>query len=90
MPVLTIALTAFTGGVASAVLGWLDSHEPFHARKLTASVVRALFAGGIFALGYQFKDGVSNIDLIYAFLAGAGVDVLGNRIAGAIRNRGSE
>jgi len=82
--VLFIALLACTGGIVSALLGWLDSGEPFAPRKFMASVVRALIAGILFAVGYTLVDGISILDLFAAFLGGAGIDVLGNRISGSI------
>uniref|UniRef100_A0A6M3K3A2 Uncharacterized protein n=1 Tax=viral metagenome TaxID=1070528 RepID=A0A6M3K3A2_9ZZZZ len=85
MEILYVASAAFGGGIASAIMGWLDSGEVFIARKFTASIIRALVAGGVFAVGYTLIGGVTVMDIIIAFVAGAGVDVLGNRIAGSIR-----
>ena len=86
--VLYIALLACAGGIASALLGWLDSGEAFVPRKFMASVVRALVAGVVFAVGYSFAtNGISILDLFAAFLGGAGIDVLGNRISGSIVHR---
>ena len=82
--VLLIALLAFTGGIVSSLLGWLDSREAFVPRKFVASVVRALIAGILFTIGYSFANGISILDLFAAFLGGAGIDVLGNRISGSI------
>ena len=85
MNIIWIGALAFVGGTTSAVLGWLDSKEPFEVRKFTASIIRALVAGVVFAVGYSFTNGLSPIDLGIAFCGGAGVDVLGNRISGAIK-----
>ncbi len=85
MGVLYIALSAFSGGIASAVMGWLDSGEFFEGRKFMASVIRALVAGGVFALGYQLSGNVNIVNIIAAFVGGAGVDALGNRLSGAIK-----
>ena len=85
--VLLVALLACAGGVVSALLGWLNSGEAFVPRKFIASVIRALIAGVAFAVGYSFADGISILDLFAAFLGGAGIDVLGNRIAGSIITR---
>jgi hypothetical protein len=82
MDMLYIALAALLGGLVAALLGWLESGEPFSPRKFGGSVIRALIAGIIFAAGYQLSHGwVTVLDLFYAFLGGAGVDVLGNRVA---------
>jgi drug/metabolite transporter (DMT)-like permease len=83
---LYIALVALLGGLVAAFLGWLESGEPFDPRKFGGSGIRALVAGIIFAVGYQFSDSVTLLDLFYAFLGGAGVDVLGNRISGKFGN----
>ena len=85
MGILYVALAAFGGGIASAVMGWLDSGEVFEGRKFSSSVIRALVAGGVFAIGYTLVGGVTILDIFIAFVAGAGVDVLGNRVAGSIR-----
>ena len=83
---LYIALAALLGGLINALLGWLDSGETFEPRKFGSSAIRALFAGVIFAAGYQVAGSVGILDLLYAFLGGAGVDVLGNRITGSLGN----
>ena len=83
---LYIALVALLGGLVAALLGWLECSEPFNPRKFGGSAVRALIAGIIFAVGYHLSGPVDVLDLFYAFLGGAGVDVLGNRIAGKFGN----
>lgn len=83
---LYISIAAVMGGVVVALLGWLESSEPFNIRKFGGSVIRALIAGAIFAAGYEMSDAAGWRDLFYAFLAGAGVDVIGNRIAGKFGN----
>jgi hypothetical protein len=76
-----VALLALAGGLCAALLGWLESGEPFDPRKFGGSVIRALIAAAVFAAGYQLSHGwLTVLDLFYAFLGGAGVDVLGNRI----------
>ena len=79
---LYVALAALLGGVVAALLGWLESNEPFNPRKFGGSAIRALLAAVVFAVGYHLQASVSMLDLFYAFLGGAGVDVLGNRAAG--------
>ena len=83
---LYIALAALMGGLAAALLGWLESGEPFNPRKFGGSVIRALIAAVVFAVGYRLSDAVGMLDLFYAFLGGAGIDVIGNRIAGKFGN----
>ncbi len=81
-----IALAALLGSLVTAVLGWLESGETFNGRKFGGSAIRGLIAGVIFTVGYEISNGFSVLDLLYAFLGGAGVDVLGNRIAGKLGN----
>jgi len=83
---LYIALVALLGGLVAALLGWLESNEPFDRRKFGGSVIRALIAGVVFAVGYHLSGTVGILDLFYAFLGGAGVDVISNRIAGKFGN----
>jgi len=87
MSIFWLAGAAFIGGIAAALLGWVDSAEPFQSRKFGSSVIRALIAGVVFAVGYSFANGLTPIDIGIAFLGGAGVDVLGNRGIGAIKMR---
>ncbi len=79
---LYVALVALLGGLVAAWLGWLESNEPFNPRKFSGSAIRALIAAVVFAVGYHLQGPVNMLDLFYAFLGGAGVDVLGNRAAG--------
>ncbi len=81
-----IALAGLSGGLVTALLGWLESGESFNSRKFGGSVIRALIAGIIFAVGYQISEPFGVLDLFYAFLGGAGVDALGNRLAGKFGN----
>jgi len=83
---LYIALVALLGGLVAALLGWLESNEAFDARKFGGSAIRALIASIIFAVSYELSNSLTGMDSLYAFLGGAGVDVLGNRIAGKLGN----
>ena len=85
MNIIWIAVGAFVGGIVASILGWLDSGEAFAVRKFGASLVRSLVAGIAFAVAYTYSDSLSPIDFGIAFLGGSGVDVLGNRISGAIK-----
>lgn len=85
MNVVWIGASAFVGGIVAAALGWMDSSEPFNMRKFGASAVRALVGGIIFAVSYSYTNSLSPIDIGIAFCGGAGIDVLGNRISGAIK-----
>jgi hypothetical protein len=81
-----LVVAAFIGGLFAALLGWLESGEPFVARKFASSIMRALLASAVFAIGYTVTPVLSGIfGVIAAFLAGAGVDVIGNRLAGSVK-----
>jgi len=86
MDKLWVAIAALCGGLVSAGLGWLESQEAFDPRKFGSSAIRSLLAAVIFTVGYTFSDGIGILDLLYAFLGGAGVDVLANRISGKLGN----
>jgi hypothetical protein len=81
-----IALAALLGGLAAALLGWLESDDAFSPRKFGGSLIRSIIAAAVFAAGYQLTGSFGIIDLLYAFLGGAGVDVIGNRISGKLGN----
>ena len=81
-----IGLLALAGGLVSALSGWFESKETFDWRKFGGSVIRALVAAAVFAAGYELAGSIGILDLFYSFLGGAGVDVLGNRIAGKLGN----
>jgi hypothetical protein len=89
-----VAAAVLAGGLCTALLGWLESGEPFDPRKFGGSVLRAIIAAIVFAVGFQLSDGwLTVLDLFYAFLGGAGVDVLGNRVGQSmarLRNCGRE
>jgi len=84
----TIVIAAFLGALGSGLVGWWDSHEPFDWRKFMGTVWRAIFAAMSFAFTNQFVD-VKGAIWIWAFLGGAGVDVIGNRLQGGIANKES-
>lgn len=86
MNIFYIAVAAFGGGIIAGLLGWLESHEGFSFRKFLPSILRALVAGGIIAVSYPFLESMGLwAGLIGAFLTGAGVDVLGHRVAGSMK-----
>ena len=88
LQIFLVAMASVGGALLAACLGWLDSGQSFDARKFTSSLLRAVFAGLVFAAAnYALKDVLIPWDYIAAILGGAGIDVLGNRISGAIVNR---
>jgi len=84
---MIVIAAAFLGALGSGMAGWWDSHEPFDGRKFMGSVWSALFAAMLFALGYDKVNDLGVANFITAFLGGAGVDVIGNRVQGGINNR---
>lgn len=83
---LYIALAALFGGIVAAALGWLESGEVFDPRKFGGSIVRSALAGVVISLGSGASGPVDIAVLFYAFLGGAGADVIGNRLAGNFGN----
>jgi hypothetical protein len=84
---LWVAIAAFGGTISSAIIGWLDSGEAFMARKFFSSVMRGFVAAIGGAVIIHFTPPLTWAILLGAFLSGAGVDVLGNRIAGAAKTK---
>lgn len=86
--ILSVAILSIAGALFTAALGWLESSEPFNARKFTSSLLRAFVAGMVFAVtSYVSLEKVDIWTYFVAFLGGAGIDVVGNRVAGAIASR---
>lgn len=79
-------MAALLGGILVGLAGLWESHEPFDLRKFGASAIRALVAGGVFAALYVLEGPLTGLDLLWAFLAGAGADTAINRFAGALGN----
>ena len=82
--ILSLAVAAVIGAILAALLGWAESAESFNAKKLLSSVIRAIVAGILITVGYQYAPSITTWDYLWSFLAGAGIDVLGNRVAGTI------
>jgi len=88
--IVTLSALSVLGAIVSATLGWLESGEPFDGRKYASSVLRAIVAGLVSALGFSTVTSVEPWDYIIAFLGGAGVDVIGKRASGAGRSESGE
>ena len=86
MGVEAVAIAAFVGGMSVALLGWAESQEPFNPRKFLASVIRSLIAALVFSIGSSGE--ITWPNLFYAYLGGAGVDVLGNRLSAKLIGKG--
>lgn len=80
-----LIIAALAGGLFAAVLGWAGSDEPFDAKKFFSSVLRSILAalGAVFI--FQDVSPITGWTYLTAFLLGAGVDVIGHRIAGIVR-----
>ena len=85
MNVFYVAVAAVVGAVVSGLLGWSKSGEKFAPHKFVGTVLRSLLAATVFVVGFVVTEHVVGIpELFGAFLAGAGLDVIGKRLAGAI------
>jgi len=84
-----IALSAFLGGMSTALIGWTEAGTPWDGKKFIASLVRSLVGGiGIaIAAAMDYSGTTAPVIYLLAFLSGAGIEVGGNRIAGAIAQR---
>lgn len=80
---LILAAVSVLGAIISATLGWLESSEPFDARKYLSSIIRGILSGLVVFIGYQYVnlDTITPFDYVLALLMGAGVDVIGHRTA---------
>lgn len=79
---ILITLTVL-GAISVALLGWLESGEPFNFRKFAASLGRAILSGFVSALIFQDTKNPTTFTYLSALLIGAGIDVFGNRLSGA-------
>ena len=77
-------IAAFVGALGCGIAGWADSHEPFDPRIFMGTVWRALFAAMTFALTFQAANLTGWQIYVAAFLGGAGIDAVGNRIQGGM------
>lgn len=77
-----LGLAAWVAGILVALLGWLDSSEAFNAKKFSASVIRSLIAGIIWAAAYNVPNDkpLTWSFIIAAVTSGPFFDVVVNRI----------
>jgi hypothetical protein len=76
---LWLLLMATGAGIIVALLGWLDSKEPFSPRKFAASCIRALIAGIIW--GAAYSGSLKWEAILAAIASGPFFDTVINRIA---------
>jgi len=81
--IILIALTV-AGAISVAILGWVESGESFDKRKFAGSIIRAIIGGFASALIFQGTENPTTWIYVSAFLIGAGIDVSGHRLIGAI------
>lgn len=84
---LVLFLVTVLGAITTSGLGWLDSGDTFDARKFVPGVIRGVVAAIIVFIpastGY-LGTAITLPVILGAFLAGMGVDVAGNRLAGIL------
>lgn len=85
MDVILIGVAAFVGGMIASLLGWAQAEEPFIFKKFLSSLIRALVAGIVIAIAYDYSGAITLVSYLVAFLAGAGVDAGGKRVSGIIK-----
>jgi len=83
-PQITLITLTVLGAILVAALGWIESGEPFNPRKFSASIGRAVLGGLLAALIFQGIENPTIWTYISAILIGAGIDVTGHRLAGAV------
>lgn len=88
--IILIALAAFVGGLATALLGWTERATPWDWKKFTTSMIRSFVGAIVIAAAMDYSGVVTPILYLFAFLSGAGIEVGGNRVAGALKKRATE
>jgi hypothetical protein len=83
--ILYVSLAAGAGAVVAGILGWLESGEAFSAKKYLPTILRAALAAILAAVATPIVAPIGWVVIISAFVAGAGIDVIGHRVAAAIR-----
>ncbi len=86
MDKLWLAVAAWGAGMLVAILGWLESKEPFHVRSFCASCIRSLIAGIIWAAAYPLDKPLSWEIVIGAIASGPFFDTVVNRVGSLLGN----
>jgi len=87
MNALYVAAAAFLGAVVVSLLGWTETTEPFDLRKFASSMIRGIIGAIGIAVAFDYAGSAGPLGYPIAFLAGAGVDAGGKRVAAAIAAR---
>lgn len=82
--IIWTVIAAFVGALGCGIAGWADSHGPFDWHIFMGTVWRALFAAMVFMSTFQAANLTGWQIYVAAFLGGAGVDAVGNRIQGGL------
>jgi hypothetical protein len=82
-----VFISAFCGGMATAIIGYLGSSgEGFIWKKFLTSAVKSFIGAALIVVSYEFSGMISIVALIPAFLAGAGVEAGFKRVSNAVSN----
>lgn len=76
MEFLTVFLLTLAGGLSRWLLGWAKSDEPFAVRKFATTVGVTLVAAVTLAVGYNYADVLTPVQIGATFLAGYAADKL--------------
>ena len=87
MNALYVAAAAFLGAIVASLLGWMETTEPFDLRKFASSLIRGIIGAIGIAIAFDYAGSAGPLGYLIAFLAGAGVDAGGKRVAAAIAAR---
>lgn len=87
MNALYVAVAAFLGAIVDSLLGWTETTEPFDLRKFASSLIRGIVGAIGIAVLFDYAGSAGTLGYLVAFLAGAGVDAGGKRVAAAIAAR---
>lgn len=87
--ILGVAAAAFLGGMLVALIGWTESSDTWNWKKFIASVARSLIGAVAMAAAWDYSGATTPIIYLLAAISGAGIEVGGNRIAGAVASRKS-
>lgn len=85
MDALIIAGGWFIGSVIVALLGWMQSGQPFIARTFCSTILSGIGGAILFGLAYNhFNNALTIYDILAAVAAGMGIGAGVSRVSGAI------
>ena len=80
-----IAISAGTGALTLAVMGWLSSGEAFNPKKFVGSFLTAIISGIGLAVIHDYSAKLTIVAVMGAFLNGVGADAGRKAIADVTR-----